>query len=191
MRIAFEIPLIAKPKAEKKQRRIKLQDGREFTQKYNDKDTREGMANVVALCAPYAPKQPFVEGPVLLEITCYRPMPIAWIGTWREEAAEAKQLLPATRPDWDNYAKLIGDALKNSGAWFRDDGQIVDGRVLKYFSLTPRIGIVVEQLVEIRTGTEWRAWKERAALERAPASAHAATDRAGADLFSRVAGGAP
>jgi hypothetical protein len=42
--------------------------------------------------------------------------------------------LPATRSsgDWDHHGRAVGDALTQASVW-RDDGQVVDGRVRMFY----------------------------------------------------------
>ena len=58
--------------------------------------------------------------------------------------AEARILRPITKPDADNYAKGILDALK--GIVWEDDGQVVDLIARKYYSMEPRAEVFVRQL---------------------------------------------
>ena len=53
-------------------------------------------------------------------------------------------LFPTKKPDWDNIGKIICDAL-NGIAW-KDDAQIVDGRVLKHYSEVPRTDVLIEEV---------------------------------------------
>jgi Holliday junction resolvase RusA-like endonuclease len=76
-----------------------------------------------------------LDGPLQVEYRCYRPRP----------KSAGKSIWAATRPDWDNYAKAIGDALQ--GILWVEDSRITDGRVLKLFtSEMPRIEIIVRKL---------------------------------------------
>lgn len=52
-------------------------------------------------------------------------------------------LFPTKKPDWDNIGKIICDAL-NGIAW-KDDAQIVDGRVLKHYSEVPHTDVLIEE----------------------------------------------
>ncbi len=81
---------------------------------------------------------PPLDGPLQVEFRCYRP---------RTKSA-GKSFWAPTRPDWDNYAKLIGDALQ--GILWVEDSRIVDGRVLKLYSNDglPSIEIIVRQLAQ-------------------------------------------
>jgi Holliday junction resolvase RusA-like endonuclease len=77
-------------------------------------------------------------GPVRIEIGVYVPFPASF--------SKAKRACPsypcATRPDWDNYGKLVSDAL--NGIAFRDDGQIVYGSVAKVYAERPQTVVSLE-----------------------------------------------
>ena len=66
-----------------------------------------------------------------------------------KSAPKRRTVWPISRPDVDNYAKLVLDAL--NGILWRDDSQVVDLRVLKAFCTAehPHPGIDLEvRLVE-------------------------------------------
>ena len=48
---------------------------------------------------------------------------------------------PTKKPDWDNIGKIISDAL--NGIAYHDDTQIVDARVRKYYSASPRVEVKI------------------------------------------------
>lgn len=52
------------------------------------------------------------------------------------KAGEPRSTAPAYPPrcDWDNLGKGVADAITASGAVWRDDDQVVDGRVRKRYS---------------------------------------------------------
>jgi hypothetical protein len=54
--------------------------------------------------------------------------------------------LPTCRPDWDNFAKSICDAL--NGMFWKDDSQIVDCRVSKRYDWVNRRGRIEIQIFE-------------------------------------------
>ncbi|MGL4695213.1 RusA family crossover junction endodeoxyribonuclease [Enterococcus larvae] len=62
----------------------------------------------------------------------------------KAEQAERKELRPTTKPDADNYAKGILDALK--GIVWEDDGQVVRLICEKFYSAQPRAEITVRSL---------------------------------------------
>lgn len=77
-----------------------------------------------------------LDEPLRLEIRAYRSRP----------RRKVEVLFPATKPDYDNIAKLIGDALE--GVLWVNDSRIVDGRVIKLFAEKGepgRIEIMVER----------------------------------------------
>ena len=55
--------------------------------------------------------------------------------------AEAGHIRPEKKPDWDNFAKAVTDALK--GVVWTDDSRIVSGRTEKYYSLKPRVEVFI------------------------------------------------
>lgn len=83
------------------------------------------------------------SGPVRLCVTAYFPIPVNTPKAIRS-AMEAGNVWYPHKSDWDNIGKLPSDAL--NGIAYIDDGQIVDGRVRKYYSARPRIEIEIEEL---------------------------------------------
>jgi Holliday junction resolvase RusA-like endonuclease len=87
---------------------------------------------------------PPLDCAVDVTILSYMPIPKSW-SKKKQAAALAGTLRPTGKPDWDNMAKMT-DAL-NEVVW-RDDGQVVDGRVRKFYSDRPRLEIVVEPVLD-------------------------------------------
>ena len=83
-----------------------------------------------------------LTGPLEVEITVQVPISESWPKK-RKEAARSGAERPTKKPDWDNFAKVI-DAL-NLVVWV-DDGQIVDGRVRKFYSEKPGMFIKIKPL---------------------------------------------
>ena len=48
---------------------------------------------------------------------------------------------PTCKPDWDNIGKALCDAL--NGIVWKDDAQIVDGRVVKLYAEHPRVEVEI------------------------------------------------
>lgn len=93
--------------------------------------------------------RPPFEGPLEVIVTAY------WL--WPKSMSEKKRRTYGAqyftgRPDVDNVAKLLGDAL-NSIVW-RDDSQIVNLSVRKRYALIPQTVVRVECLTEERFGDE-------------------------------------
>jgi len=82
-----------------------------------------------------------LAGAVKIRLNIYRGIPRS---TSRKQAEkmEATLVRPTTKPDCSNVLKAVEDAL--NGLAFRDDSQIVDEHVWKYYSRTPRVEIYVE-----------------------------------------------
>lgn len=68
------------------------------------------------------------------------PIPKSTSKKKRKEMLEHR-LRPTVKPDLDNVAKLIYDAL-NGVAWY-DDNAIVDARVQKFYSDEPRVEVSI------------------------------------------------
>jgi Holliday junction resolvase RusA-like endonuclease len=84
---------------------------------------------------------PPLEGPLSLSLR-FR-FPIRKTGTKASKAAKAAgEIAPTVKPDWDNAAKSICDAL--NGVVFRDDSQIVRAFVTKVYSDRPGVDVRVE-----------------------------------------------
>jgi len=86
-----------------------------------------------------------LNGQLALSIRVYRDMPKS-MSKKNRPAAEGGMIRPTVKPDLDNYVKGIKDALK-SICW-KDDSQIVAYKEPfgKYYSVTPRIEITVEEM---------------------------------------------
>jgi len=76
-------------------------------------------------------------------ITAYYPIPKN-AGKRQKSAMLAGDIRPAKKPDWDNVGKVICDALNNIA--YKDDSQIVDARVRKYYSYTPEIVVAIKNI---------------------------------------------
>lgn len=112
MEISFTAPVF---KGKGRPRVVRSRSG--FSRSYTPRDTAKAEKQVRASfrAAVPAPYPTFPDGPVGVRITCYRPMPKT-----RPKKVESE---PDTyRPDVDNIAKLVLDAL-NGQAW-ADDSQV-------------------------------------------------------------------
>lgn len=80
-----------------------------------------------------------VTGPLCVLVEAFFPIPASWSVKKRAQAL-AGLLRPTKRPDWENVAKML-DAF-NEVVW-RDDAQVVDGRIVKAYSDRPRLVVTV------------------------------------------------
>jgi Holliday junction resolvase RusA-like endonuclease len=73
-------------------------------------------------------------------------VPESW--SKRDKAAALDGTIrPTGRPDWDNYGKIT-DAL--NGICWKDDSQVVDGRVIKLYSDAPALRIEIREFISPR-----------------------------------------
>lgn len=70
------------------------------------------------------------RGPLRVDVYSWFPIPASW-PKWKKKAALRREIWPTKKPDRDNLDKLILDSL-NGIAW-RDDTQVVDGRIVKQY----------------------------------------------------------
>ncbi len=87
--------------------------------------------------------RPLLEGPLTLIVEAYMPIPASKPRKWRESALTGIER-PTKKPDFDNIGKICSDALNL--IVYGDDAQIVDGRVIKWFSAAPRTVVTVAPL---------------------------------------------
>lgn len=110
---------------------------------YDSEDSRVYKDTVYSIALQNKPKE-LIQGPINLVIKCYRGIPKAILSSKKKlEKAISGELLPTTKPDVDNYAKGIKDAL--NGVIWKDDSQVVSLTVSKHYSITPRIEIEISE----------------------------------------------
>jgi Holliday junction resolvase RusA-like endonuclease len=79
-------------------------------------------------------------GEVELRLDIFKPMLASW-SPYKQLLAELGYIRADRRPDWDNYAKLITDAMR--GVIFVDDSLVVIGSVSLGYSRRPRLEVTV------------------------------------------------
>lgn len=84
-----------------------------------------------------------LSGPIRAEIKAYFQIPES-ASKKKKELMRAGVIRPETRPDWDNIGKIITDALNNLA--YKDDKQIVEATVKKFYSDEPRVEIELEEI---------------------------------------------
>lgn len=96
-------------------------------------------------------KQP-IDGPISVVVYAYMPIPQSWSRA-KKAAAMAGDIMPTTKPDFDNITKMLdglnshpkrfkGDREKRPLVW-RDDAIVVAYQFLKQYSDQPRLEITV------------------------------------------------
>lgn len=84
------------------------------------------------------------EEPLCLMVHAFRSVPESWSDADRARALDGN-IAPTSRPDGDNYLKLVQDAL--NGIAYRDDSQIIDSHVIKRYSAEPALRVELRELV--------------------------------------------
>lgn len=132
--VLFEVP--GDPRG-KGRPRVAVFAGR--AQVYTDKKTRteESVIRFMAHEA-MAGLKPF-DGPIVLRLCAYRRIPES-LSKLKRAAAIRGDLVPTTKPDIDNYTKMI-DAL--NGIVWRDDSLIVTAVIHKRYAEEPRLVVDV------------------------------------------------
>lgn len=128
-RIAFEVP--GKPCGKGRPR---FGNGRTFTP-----GATISAENWIKTCAVEA-GVPLMEGALEVEVIAVRAIPKSW--SKKRRAAALRGAYDTRRPDGDNIAKLVGDAL-NGIAW-ADDAQISDWIVRKRLAADAREKTVIK-----------------------------------------------
>lgn len=62
----------------------------------------------------------------------------------KRQAMLDHKVRPTKKPDFDNIGKAICDSL--NGIAYRDDAQIVDAQVRKFYSDTPRVVVIITDI---------------------------------------------
>jgi Holliday junction resolvase RusA-like endonuclease len=82
-----------------------------------------------------------IGGECYLFMEIYKPI-LASFNRKEKFLAEAKILRPEKKPDTDNYAKTVMDAM--SKLVWSDDGSVVQNNVEKYYSSKPRMEVTLQ-----------------------------------------------
>ncbi|MFT8928502.1 MAG: RusA family crossover junction endodeoxyribonuclease [Sporolactobacillus sp.] len=108
-------------------------------------DSREYKKYVKLMASQNRPHTP-IEGPVELKLLIYRPL-LKSMSKKKKAAAVSGTLRPIKKPDVDNVAKGIMDAM--TGIIWQDDKQVVSLQVAKFYSESPRVEVLVVELDEM------------------------------------------
>ncbi|MGJ9460306.1 RusA family crossover junction endodeoxyribonuclease [Oceanobacillus sp. CF4.6] len=138
--IEFTIPGQPIPQGRPRAGKIRYGKKKGSTVLYDPKESKEYKQYVSLIAQQYAPKIP-VEAPLSVQMKIYRQIPKSTTKKDRELYLSGLKR-PVTKPDGSNYAKGIEDAL--NGIIYKDDSQIVDLQVSKYYSDNPRVEIRIQ-----------------------------------------------
>ena len=110
-----------------KSRIARSRTGATFIAHYTPKQTRAEMEAVRFIAARAMEGRPPFEGALRFRAAFYRSVPQSW-SQKKRAAALAGQILPITKPDADNCAKVKDGC---TGIVWRDDAQITDEHLFK------------------------------------------------------------
>lgn len=128
----IEIVLLGRPRAKGRPRFSK--DGKHA---YTPEKTRSYEAALKYAAIEVMGNRPPLDGPLRMEMRVVVPIPMSWPKK-KQEAARAGALLPVSKPDWDNFGKVVDAG--NLVLWV-DDSQIVKGTVEKSYGDKPGMWI--------------------------------------------------
>jgi Holliday junction resolvase RusA-like endonuclease len=94
----------------------------------------------VRMMAAQAYKGPLLEGALSLKVVVYRTPPSSW-SKMKTALALSGKIRPTPKPDLTNTIKGIEDAL--NGLIWKDDAQVVDLVLGKWYADTPRAEIEI------------------------------------------------
>lgn len=100
--------------------------------------------NLVKVCFTQAKPTDYdlYDKPLRVEITAFFDIPKSFSKKRIEEALEGC-ISPLKKPDADNIAKIICDAL--NGVAYKDDTQIAELRVRKIYAAEPSVSVLIDE----------------------------------------------
>jgi Holliday junction resolvase RusA-like endonuclease len=116
-----------------------------FVTTYDPKESRQFKDTVYSVALQHRPPQP-MDCALELHVVCYRQIPSGF-SKKKAEMAELGFVTPTTKPDVDNYAKGVKDALR--GVIWTDDSRVVRLVAEKKYSRMPRTEITVRPVQEV------------------------------------------
>jgi Holliday junction resolvase RusA-like endonuclease len=141
--VFFSMVLRGDPKAKGRHRSriIRPKNGPPFISQYPDPATAAYEKVLAQAAALRMRGQAPSDRPLYLLVVADIRVPKSW-SKRDTEAALSGSLLPTSRPDADNYGKIV-DAL--NGIVWADDSQVVDCRIVKRYSAAPAMTIEVRE----------------------------------------------
>ena len=114
-----------------------------YVRTYTD-STTVNYENWVKICFQEA-RQEMIEGQLNTEIKCYFSIPKSYSKKKKESALKG-ELRPTKKPDCDNIAKIVLDAL--NGLAYKDDKEVVTCKIEKWFDEIPRVEVEIWEVGE-------------------------------------------
>lgn len=140
--LTFQIPITPQGKDRARARIIKTRQGQQFVSMYTTAKTRSYEDDIKSYATKAMRGRESFDGPLTVTIDATFPVPASWSNAkWGR--AVTGIIRPTGKPDFDNLAKAITDACNK--IVYRDDAQIVDCRVRKFYGKTPSLLITVRE----------------------------------------------
>jgi len=142
--LGFEV--LGNPTPQKRHRHFSRlgKSGKMFSGSYDP--STESKESFISIAHAFAPAE-VLEGPLRVDITFYIARPKSHYGTGKK-ASVLKETAPSwhdKKPDKDKLEKLVLDAMK--GVFWKDDGQVSAGIILKLYSDKPRTSVIIYKLL--------------------------------------------
>lgn len=115
-----------------------------FVQTYTDAKTKSYETLVKEAATKAMGSSPPLEGPVKLDLIIRLPVPKSYPKKRSEGCLNGFEW-PTKKPDWDNVAKSVADAMND--IVFLDDTQIVIARVVKTYSAEAGVDVQVSEVL--------------------------------------------
>lgn len=144
--ILFDVPGVPVAQPRQRTRVVQTSDGRTFAQNYTTKrDPVNVFKAAVQLSAQAAHQGPLLTGPLAVRLTFILPRPQSM--TWKTRPMP--RVWAPKKPDVDNLAKAVCDALNNV-LWV-DDSQVVQVEIRKQYAAGDEAA-KTEVMVEVLNG---------------------------------------
>ena len=139
MRVTFSV--MGVPKGKERPRVIRDRDGRPHA--YTPTATKNKEKAIARLYLESANGYKFTDKPLKVALDFFYPIPSSWTRVKKELALQGK-ITPCVKPDLDNAAKLIMDAL--NGVAYPDDKQILALAASKRYGEPARSVVTIEDM---------------------------------------------
>lgn len=140
----LEMTIEPRPKERPRAKVIKTKSGSYIAQIYTPSTTEDYEKKIRSEWIKACGEDVFT-GPVVVRIHFRMPIPKSTTKAKRAEML-ARKIRPTVKPDIDNLAKSVLDAL--NGVAYKDDSQIVTTLVKKYYAEIPGVKVIISEWKE-------------------------------------------
>ena len=115
------------------------------TKTARDPDKSRNYKKLVRFYARRSKPPDILKGALIVHIDIFKLPPKSISGVKKNQAALKNETMrPVTKPDADNYVKSVTDAC--TGIIWKDDSQVVELLVRKFYSMNPRVVVKVREI---------------------------------------------